>query len=233
MSVGPGSHLAELLLINGHEVVLQWMKKVASTDNYQNPRFTIVEDPMEGKAISYWTEEDGKDVTPSLEKKKPTVEELAKAVEKSSINSTNGSPEKGHNAKGPAAAMKTETAQMEADNSPRDEVSAETPNKEDNNAQAAAPKAEITCIEEVPAVPVIPEDPTEKEARLKKEDEEAETAKQARLKVKKEEEEASNLEHMRRTVLHALDGVEGLLGSVFNRGNSRISADGDEEADEE
>jgi hypothetical protein len=232
MSVGPGSHLAELLLINGHEAVLGWMKKVASTDNYQNPRFAIIEDPMEGKTINHWTEEDGKEDTPSPEKKKPTVEELAKAVEKTSLDGNDGSPKKAHNTKDLAAAMKKDKDQVQAGDLLKEDMVTQTPGKEDKT-QAATSVTAISCIEEVPADPVIPENPAEQGARLKKEVEEAEAEKQVRLKKKKEEEESSNLEHMRRTVLHALDGVEGLLGSVFNRGDSRTRADGDEEAEAE
>jgi hypothetical protein len=181
------------------------MRQVAAKKNYKNPRFEIEEDPMEGKATTHWTQEDGKDDTPSPEKKKePTLEELASAV-KEEIAGKSDSPKK----------TSAET---------KEEVKAETIKN-------------VTCVEEIT---VVKEDPAEKEARLNKAKEEEEARikkedeeKEARLQKKKEEEEQSNLEYMRRTVLHALDGFEEVLASTFGGENRTVRADSDTQEEDE
>lgn len=190
------------------------MRQVAATKNYKNPRFEIEEDPMEGRVTNHWDQEDGKDATPSPEKKKePTLEELASAV-KEEI-----------------------TGGLTKSDSPQKKVVEDAAGAEMKEEGKAETIKEVTCVEEIA---VVKEDPAEKEARLKKAKEEGEARikkegeeKEARQKKTEEEEEQSNLEYMRRTVLHALDGFEEVLASAFEGENRTVHADSDTEEEDE
>lgn len=55
LSAGPEAYLAELLLIHAYPSVLKFIREVATTEDFRNPRYEVDEAPPEPDATRYWT----------------------------------------------------------------------------------------------------------------------------------------------------------------------------------
>lgn len=54
LSAGPEASLAELLFTHTHSAILTWMREVASTEDYRNPLFEVIQAPAEPADAQYW-----------------------------------------------------------------------------------------------------------------------------------------------------------------------------------
>jgi hypothetical protein len=55
LSAGPEAYLAELLLIHAYPSVLKFIREVATTEDFRNPRYEVDEAPPEPDHTRYWT----------------------------------------------------------------------------------------------------------------------------------------------------------------------------------
>ncbi len=54
LSAGPEAYLAETLLIYSYPAILKFIREVATTEDFRNPRYEIIEAPPEPDDTRYW-----------------------------------------------------------------------------------------------------------------------------------------------------------------------------------
>jgi hypothetical protein len=59
LSAGPEAYLAELLLIYTYPAVLKFIREVAATEDFRNPRYEIIEALPEPEGARYWNGDNG------------------------------------------------------------------------------------------------------------------------------------------------------------------------------